>query len=109
MKRAESIQVIADATTMKDCSADLHPAVLCAFRMGQHLLKIMAAQFDTHVERDAHGVVELVDAISRFFCGRSCYHLHEQLHLREFAALKLIRMIDAQAMAHPCSREGFPR
>jgi hypothetical protein len=45
-----------------------------------------------------HGIVKLVDMISYFVCGRSCYDLDEQLHLGEFAALEMKRMNDAMAM-----------
>ena len=100
--RAKKIAVIADTTTMKDWSGDSHPAALlasqCAFRLRPHLLQILAVHFDKHAERMPHGIVELVDLISRFLCGHSCYNLYEQLHLAEFAALEGKKHNDALDM-----------
>lgn len=89
---AQKIAVIADTTTMKDCSGDLHPAARCAFRLRPHLLKLMVMPFDKHTEQMPHGIVELVDLISRFICGQSCYNLTEKLHLAEFAALDMKKL-----------------
>jgi hypothetical protein len=97
-RHAQKIAVLADTTTMKDCSGDLHPAARCAFRLRPHLLKLMAIHFDKHIERMPHGIVELVDLLTRFLCGQSCYHLTEQLHLAEFAALEMKRTNDALDM-----------
>ena len=36
-----------------------------------------------------HGIVAVVDIVSRFLCGESFYLLSEQLHLGEFAALEM--------------------
>jgi hypothetical protein len=86
-KRAQKIAVLADATTMKDCSSDPHPAVRSTFRLRPHLLKILATCFDKRAEQMPHGIVKLVERIAGFVCGRSCYDLDEQLHLGEFATL----------------------
>ena len=96
--RAEKIAVIADTTTMKDCCSDVHPATKVAFQMRPHLLRILAGVFNQHTERMPSGIVELVDLISQFHCGRSCYNQREQLHLAEFAALEAKKLNDALDM-----------
>ena len=90
-KRAQTNAVIAGTTIMKDgdCNDDLRHAAQSAFQLRPHLLKLLAIHFDRHIERMPHGVVELADLISRFLCGHSMYHLDEQLHLAEFAALEM--------------------
>ena len=96
--RAEKLAVIADTTTMKDCCSHAHPATKVAFRLRPHLLRILAVFFDQHTERMPSGIVELVDLISRFLCGSSCYNQREQLHLAEFAALEAKKLNDALDM-----------
>ena len=96
--RAEKIAVIADTTVMKDCCSGVHPASKVAFRLRPHLLQILAGVFDKHTEGMPSGIVELVDLISSFLCGRSCYNQREQLHLAEFAALEAKKLNDALDM-----------
>ena len=89
--RAEKIAVLADTTTMKDLkdrSGDKDSATQRAFRLRPHLLKILASQFDKHIEQMPHGIVELADRISSCLIQGSLYNLNEQLHLAEFAALE---------------------
>ena len=69
----------------------------------------MAAHFDKHAERMPHGIVQLVDLISRFLCGHSCYHLSEQLHLAEFAAMEMKKLNDAVDMDILVRNKNFPR
>ena len=97
-KLAEQIAVIADTTTMKYYSGGAHPAAQMAFRFRPILLQLLAVQYDKHVERLPDGIVELADLISRFLCGCSCYHLDEQLHLSEFAALQIKTINDSLDM-----------
>ena len=94
-RRAQKIAVLADTTIMKDMkesSAASHSAFLKAFRLRPHLLKILATVFDKHTERMPQGIVELADVISFCLFGFSLYHVNEQLHLAEFAALDAVRM-----------------
>ena len=73
-KRAAKISVLADTTIMKDMKVsdgDSHPVVQQAFRLRPHLLHILASVFDKHIERMPFGIIELVDLISGFLCGRS--------------------------------------
>ena len=44
-----------------------------------------------------YGIVHIVDLISSFDCGQSCYH-PEQMHLVEFAALRMKKYNDALDM-----------
>ena len=87
---ARKIAGIADTTTMKDCSGDSHPAARRAFCLRPLILRhILAPEFDKHIGQMPYGLVHLVDLISSFDCGQSCYHPDEQLHLVEFAALQM--------------------
>jgi hypothetical protein len=96
--RAEKIAVLADTTTMKDYCGGAHPAAKSAFRFRPLLLQLLAMQYDKHIELLPDGIVELADLLSRFLCGSSCYHLREQLHLAEFAALESKKLNDALDM-----------
>ena len=96
---ARKIAVIADTTTMKDCSGDSHPAARRAFWLRPLILRhILAPQFDKHIGQMPYGLVHLVDLISSFDCGQSCYHPDEQMHLVEFAALQMKKYDDALDM-----------
>ena len=96
---ARKIAVIADTTTMKDCSSDSHPAARRALWLRPLILRhILAPQFDKHIAQMPYGLVHLVDLISSFDCGQSCYHPTEQLHLIEFAALQMKNYDDALDM-----------
>ena len=83
---------------MKYYSGGAHPAAQMAFRFRPILLQLLAVQYDKHVERLPDGIVELADLISHFLCGCSCYHLDEQLHLSEFAALQIKTINDSLDM-----------
>ena len=94
--------MVADATTMKDWCGDSHPATMLAnenaFRLRPHFLKLKALQFDKNAERTPQNIVELVDLISHFLCGHSCYYLSEHLHLSDCVALETKKLSDAMDM-----------
>ena len=94
---AKKEAVLADTTTMKDRSGDSHPAVLRAMSLRVTLLRLMGRYFDKHTHQMPFGLVQLVDIISCFVCGDSCY-LPEQMHLAEFAALKMKQYNEAVDM-----------
>ena len=60
-----------------------------AYRLRPLVLKVFAEQYDKHAECMPHGIVAVVDIVSRFLCGKSLYFESEQLHLAEFAALEM--------------------
>ena len=96
---ARKIAVIADTTTMKDCSGDSHPAARRSIWLRHLTLRhILAPQFDKHIDQMPYGLVHLTDLIASFDCGWSCYHLEEQLHLVEFAATQR-----CTGHGHPCA------
>ena len=70
-------------------SGALQPAVQQAYRLRPLVLKVFAEQYDKHADCMPHGIVAVVDIVSRFLCGESFYLLSEQLHLGEFAALEM--------------------
>ena len=91
--------MIADTTTMKDRSGDSHLVARRALWLRPLILRhILAPQFDKHIGQMPYGLVQLVDLISSFDCGQSCYPPHEQLHLVEFAALQMKKINDALYM-----------
>ena len=110
-RRAENIAVIADTTTMKDLrddSGDLHPTALQAFRLRPHLLLLLAGIFNKHKEQMPHDIVDLADRISCSLFGISLYHMEEQLHLYEFAALEsetVNRSIDQEILVRKNLRD----
>ena len=95
---ARKIAVVADTTTMKDRGGNSDPAVRRAISLRPDLLKMMARYFDKNTQQMPYGLVQLVDLISCFVCGQSCYHCDEQLHLVEFAALQMKEYNDAVDM-----------
>ena len=87
---ARKIAVIADTTTMKDCSGNQDSAARRAFWLRPLIMRyILGPQFDKHMYQMPYGLVHLVDHIASYDCGQSCYHPREQLHLAEFAALEM--------------------
>ena len=68
---------------------------------------MFAVYFDEHTERMPHGIVELADLMSRFLFDRSRYHLNEQLHLAEFAALEIQKMNDGLDMSILVRKKPF--
>ena len=104
---ARKIAVIADTTTLKDYCPDSNPATRRALCLRPLILRhILAPQCDKHIDQLPYGLVALVDLITSFDCGQSCYH-PDQLHLTEFAALRLKKYNDAMDMNILVSKKPF--
>ena len=59
----------------------VQPAQQYAYRLRPLLLTLFCKGYDKHADCMPHGIVAVVDHVSRFLCGRSRYLESEQLHI----------------------------